>query len=104
MQKKFNKKLKHVSNFETNGLQRTKNQYIEAQLRKEEVHKKLFISQKTAQKWEEMSQLLTFKSKLDCHNLSLQQTLIQLRAMVNTFSIKEKDLPSSLESLHCEIE
>ena len=49
MQKKFNKKLKNVSNYENNSLGRSKNSYIEGQLRKEDAYKKLISSQQTAQ-------------------------------------------------------
>lgn len=88
MQKKFNKKLKNVSNYETSGLTRAKNNYIETQLRQEEAYKKLILSQKTAQNGEEMALLLTVKEKLDANNLALQQSFFELKAMTDHFSLK----------------
>lgn len=49
MQKKFNKKLKNLSAYETGGLTRVKNNYIEGQLKRDDVYKKLMTSQKAAQ-------------------------------------------------------
>lgn len=61
MQKKFKKKLKNVSAYESGGLSRTKCTYIEEQLRKEEAYKKLLVSEKMAQNGEEMALLLNAK-------------------------------------------
>ena len=61
MQKKFSKKLKNVSSYEDGGLGKAKNHYIECQIRKDEVYKKLLSSQQTAQNREEMAKILTIK-------------------------------------------
>ena len=52
MQKKFKKKLKNVSTYESGGLGKAKNHFIEGQIRKEEAYKKLLSSQLTAQNGE----------------------------------------------------
>jgi hypothetical protein len=76
MQKKFSKKLKNVCSYETGGLNKVKNHYIEGQLRREEAYRKLISSQKTAQNGEEMALLLTIKQKLDANNISMQHSLL----------------------------
>lgn len=52
MQKKFGKKIKNISNYELSSLRRSKEYYIENQLRKNEVYNKLYWSQQAAQKSE----------------------------------------------------
>lgn len=52
MQKKFGKKIKNISNYESSSLRRSKDYYIENQIRKNEVYNKLYWSQQAAQKSE----------------------------------------------------
>jgi hypothetical protein len=61
MQKKFKKKLKNVSSYESSGLNRAQTNHIESQLRKEEAYKKLLWSEEMAQNGEEMAVLLKAK-------------------------------------------
>lgn len=55
MQKKFGKKLKNISNYETSGLNRSKQFFIDSQIIKNEVYNKLFWSQQAAQNSEEIA-------------------------------------------------
>ena len=78
MQKKFNKKLKNVSNFENGGLNKVKGYFVQGQIRREDVYRKLLSSQQTAQNGEEMALLLTVKEKLDSNNISMKETVLEL--------------------------
>jgi hypothetical protein len=52
MQKKFDKKIKNISNYESSSLKRSKNYYIENQIKKNEVFNRLYWSHQAAQKSE----------------------------------------------------
>lgn len=87
MQKKFGKKLKNISSYESSSLSRSKEFYVEGQLTRNYIYNKLYSSQQAAQNGQELSLIQRQKEKIDCVNVAQQLNLLELSSAIQVFSL-----------------
>lgn len=82
MQKKFSKKLKNVSSYESSSLGRLKKNYAEGVMKKQEIFEKLVDSQKISENVEEAEMLKHLKAEKDAQNQLEMEVLVHLKSVV----------------------
>ena len=82
MQKKFSKKLKNVSSYESSSLGRLKKNYAEGVMKKQEIYEKLMDSMKISENVEEAEMLKQLKAEKDAQNKQEIEVLVHLKKVV----------------------
>lgn len=99
MQKKFGKKLKNISNYESTSLIRSKELHVDAHLRRNDVYRKLYSTNLAAHNTQEFALLLKQKELIDSNNIAQQLTLLQLASVITHFSPQDAQPPTNVTTL-----